>query len=69
MKIDKETEEQFKSELQTLLDNDHAEIYAILEGDTHGIYDEGVGVCFRIPKPGGNGWTVGSDTVRLTRGI
>jgi len=44
--------ENFRTELAALLENHGASLDLIIEGDTHGVYDEGLGVSFLPSKTG-----------------
>lgn len=54
----------FKKDLQALLQAYGAQLEVLIEGDTHGVYDEGIAVSFP-PTPGGR-WDASTEPVRLS---
>jgi len=44
--VDETKVDQFKKELKALLEKYDAEIYSIIEGDTHGIHYEAIAIDF-----------------------
>lgn len=56
----------FKNDLKALLEAHGAHLEILIEGDTHGVYDEGLAVSFP-PKPGGR-WDASTGPVRLYTG-
>lgn len=58
----------FKKDLRTLLEKHDASLGIMVSGDTHGIFEEGIGVQFKLPLAEGanfRGWT---DEERLIDG-
>lgn len=56
---------EFEADLKVLLAKHRATLHLMVEGDTHGIYDEGLGVSFALPKKPGDRWDSSTDTIRL----
>ena len=59
--------ELFKSELQSLLIKHGANLDLLIEGDTHGVNSEGIGVNFALPPKEDGSWG-GDHSVRLSHG-
>lgn len=55
----------FKKELKALLKKYDASLDLMLDGDTHGIHNEGIGVSFLQPLEKGKHWQKFSDTYRI----
>lgn len=60
--------ESFKTDLRELLNNHNASIELMIEGDTHGIYDEGLGVSFLEPLKEGDRWAKWGKAEVLSNG-
>ena len=56
----------FKKDLKALLNKHNACLVVMVEGDTHGIHDEGIGVSFMPEKPNRHGHKIWSDAEYIT---
>lgn len=59
---------EFQKDLRALLKKHNATLDILLEGDTHGVFGEGIGVSFRSPEANTNGFYTWSDSKRLSNG-
>ena len=55
----------FKSDLKELLIKHNAELGLSIDGDTHGIYDEGIDVSFVLPKREGDHHNRVTDCIKI----
>lgn len=64
---DKEKLKEFKKELDVLLKKYEANISYTMKGDTHGIYEDWLGVQFLQPLKDGNRYRTWSDLYPLEK--
>lgn len=68
MKKHKQKLDAFVNDLTELLIKHNATLDILIDGDTHGVYDEGIGVSFKLPKAPNANFATWSDSIRISRG-
>ncbi len=68
MKPEKKQLDAFKKDLKILLNKHSASLGLSIEGDTHGIYDEGLDVSFLLPLEKGKRFRQSTECEKLAYG-